>query len=145
MAPGEASLSLPSAALQNFWVLGQIRHSAACGPACILQAFTREHRDTHMPLSCWLPSLPFCGMADRWAGRQDCQWSCLAFIYTLGSFCISILYVSLFRWCVNSMYTFFFLRVMQLVFVCASVLCSTFPHVHRFLLKYFHKTGCYQK
>lgn len=66
----------------NLWVLGLIQHVAPC--------------------------LPLCGMWDEPAEKQGHQCSCLAFIYMLHTVCIAVLYVSLFRWCVNPMYTFFF-------------------------------------
>lgn len=65
--------------------------------------------------------------------KQSWKWSCLACIYTLGSFSISILYISLFRWCVNSLYTFFFLRVMCL---CICIVLY-FSSCSQFLIKIF--------
>lgn len=104
------------------WLLGKPL-SAQCCPPRTLSAGTDPalgclqsclHRtgiylgaSGHTHASILLAPHPFFLWHDRPARKQDHQGSCLALIYTLSSFCISILYVSLFRWCVNSMYTFF--------------------------------------
>lgn len=65
-------------------------------------------RHSHTPLLLAHHPFPVAWWMDGMTGKQGCQWSCSACIYTLGSSSISVLYVSLFRWCVNSLYTFFF-------------------------------------
>jgi len=82
---------------------------ASCPPQCLgawsgarlLAVVPAHRRSIGIPTSlCLGGPPPFLSMAwqvDQQESGTDGQWSCLAFIYTLGSFCVSILYVSLFR------------------------------------------------
>lgn len=105
VALGEASLGLmlPS---QNSKSAGP-DPALSCLQSCLHRTGVYLGASGHTRASILLAPHPFFLWHDRPARKQDCQGSCLALIYTLSSFCISVLYVSLFRWCVNSMYTFF--------------------------------------